>query len=162
MATSPLSRQTSEMPTVHYRERLTPSLGIWVSVLGIAATAGVPLIRIGPGWLAILTSSVVTGAVVVAVLMASPLIEVRGQWLRAGGAAIDAKYLGRAVLVDRDQMRLLRGEATNARAFWCQRAWIAAGALIIINDRDDPAPYWLLSSRHPQALIEAINGMQDG
>jgi len=44
----------------------------------------------------------------------------------------------------------------DARAYVCQRGWVPCGVAVEIADQDDPAPYWLLSSRRPQRLAQAV------
>jgi hypothetical protein len=36
------------------------------------------------------------------------------------------------------------------------RPYIKTAVEITLNDQDDPVPYWLVSSRHPQQLAAAL------
>jgi hypothetical protein len=49
-----------------------------------------------------------------------------------------------------------RGPRLDARAWLVIRGWIAPVVKVIVNDDEDPAPYWLISTRNPVALVEAI------
>ncbi|WP_084471957.1 DUF3093 domain-containing protein [Haloglycomyces albus] len=42
--------------------------------------------------------------------------------------------------------------------FVIQRPWIRSGVMIHLDDPDDPTPYWLVSSRDPEALRNAFIG----
>ena len=41
-------------------------------------------------------------------------------------------------------------------AFVAHRAWIGPMALIVLDDPDDPTPYWLVSTRHPDRVLSAL------
>ena len=51
-----------------------------------------------------------------------------------------------------------RGTGLDARAFLVIRGWVQPVVRVPITDPDDPAPYWLLSSRRPKELAAVING----
>jgi hypothetical protein len=53
-------------------------------------------------------------------------------------------------------MRAARGPELDARAYLCLRGWIAGGVRVPVLDPQDPAPYWLVSSRRPGELAEAV------
>jgi hypothetical protein len=53
-------------------------------------------------------------------------------------------------------MRQARGPGLDARAFLCLRGWVQTGARVRIDDPQDPTPYWLLSTRHPDRLAAAL------
>jgi hypothetical protein len=57
---------------------------------------------------------------------------------------------------DADQMRTALGPALDARAFVCLRAWARTGVRVDLQDPLDPTPYWLLSTRRPQELADAL------
>jgi Protein of unknown function (DUF3093) len=66
------------------------------------------------------------------------------------------QLLGPAVRLDPAAMRRARGVELDARAFLCLRGWLAEGIRIPVLDPADRTPYWLLSSRRPDALIAAL------
>ena len=41
-------------------------------------------------------------------------------------------------------------------AFVAIRPWIGPGVQIILDDPDDPTPYWVVSTRHPRRLMAAM------
>jgi hypothetical protein len=45
----------------------------------------------------------------------------------------------------------------DARAWKVIRAWIPRGVRIEIVDSNDPAPYWYVSSRRADELVELLN-----
>jgi hypothetical protein len=138
-----------------YRERLWPSGEVWAAaaVLALGCTAiALPLGT--PVAAGVLT--VVTAALIAALLAGSPTVEVAGGGLRAGRARIPVRRLGAVEVLDGPAMRRARGPQLNARAYLCLRGWVPGGVRVEITDPADPAPYWLLSSRSPRSLAEAL------
>jgi Protein of unknown function (DUF3093) len=87
----------------------------------------------------------------------TPLVEVAGGTLRAGAAHIPLALVGAVEVLDAEQMRQALGPALDARAFLCLRGWIATGVRFTLTDPADPTPYWLVSSRRPDQLAEAVS-----
>ena len=50
-----------------------------------------------------------------------------------------------------------RGTRLDARAWLLLRGWLDPVTKIELRDPDDPTPYWLLSTRHPDELAAAVN-----
>jgi hypothetical protein len=46
-----------------------------------------------------------------------------------------------------------RGVSLDARAWLVIRPWIDPVVKITISDPQDPTPYWLVSSKNPEALV---------
>lgn len=78
-------------------------------------------------------------------------------WFRAGRARIEVGHLGPAEALDDEATRYVSGPGADARAFLVLRPYLKQSVKVEITDPADPAPYWLVSSRHPQALAGAIN-----
>jgi hypothetical protein len=128
-------------------------------VIGGAIAATFPLavlFYLGPVW-AIATAAVAV-AVLVAVLVgwAAVRIEVDDSWLRVGRAQIELRYLSGAAALDPDRTRLRSGVEADARAYLVLRPYVATAVEIILDDPDDPVPYWLVSTRRPRALSAAL------
>jgi hypothetical protein len=83
-------------------------------------------------------------------------VEVGESELRAGRAHVPTALLGEVRALDAAAMRQERGPRLNALAFLCLRGWVATGVRVALCDPDDPTPYWLVSSRNPQALAESL------
>jgi hypothetical protein len=76
--------------------------------------------------------------------------------LRAGSARIPVALLGPAQALDVAAMRHELGPGLDARAYVCLRAWARTGVRVALDDPADPTPYWLISTRRPQLLVEAL------
>ena len=53
-------------------------------------------------------------------------------------------------------MRHAAGPGLDARAHLCLRGWVRPGLRLDLVDPQDPTPYWLVSSRRPERLLEAV------
>lgn len=106
----------------------------------------------------IITAIVLYGASVLTLLFTAPVISVTDGVLTAGRARIGTELLGEAVPFEAEEATLERGRRLDARAWLLIRGWIGPVVRVPIEDPQDPAPYWLVSTRHPTTLAAAING----
>lgn len=80
--------------------------------------------------------------------------------LHAGRARIPAALLGTATALDAEGMRRQAGVDADARAHLLLRPYLKRGVRIDIADPSDPTPYWLVSMRHPDRLVDALARVQ--
>ncbi len=85
------------------------------------------------------------------------VIEIKDGKLFVAGAKIEKKFIGEVVSLNSAEMKLLRGRDANAIAFTAVRFWIKGGVKVEVIDANDPVPYWLISSKHTEKLVSAIN-----
>jgi len=141
-----------------YSERLWPSLGVWLLVPVVAGAAFVALVPVGFA-AGLAGALVVAAAAVGGAVAASPTLSVttgRGGELVAGRARIPVALLGRTTPARGEDARRERGPALDARAFLLIRGWVGPVLRVELNDPQDPTPYWLLSTRRPEALAAAL------
>ena len=55
-----------------------------------------------------------------------------------------------------DEAVLERGRRLDARAWLLIRGWVKPVVKVQLLDAADPAPYWLVSCRRPEALVTAV------
>jgi hypothetical protein len=48
------------------------------------------------------------------------------------------------------------GRQLDPAAFVLHRAWVGPMILVVLDDPDDPTPYWLVSCRHPERVLSAL------
>ena len=58
--------------------------------------------------------------------------------------------------LDADGVRRQAGVEADARAYLLLRPYLKRGVRVDIADPADPTPYWLVSSRRPDALVSAL------
>lgn len=143
--------------TLTFHERLLPGPGGWLGTVGLGAIAAIAL------WPLHVPAAVVVGLVVcvgsaAALAVTSPVVEVSDGVLRAGNARIPVALLGPAEALDVAAMRHELGPGLDGRAYVCLRAWARTGVRVALDDPADPTPYWLVSTRRPQLLVEALRG----
>ncbi len=141
-----------------YRERLTVPIAWWV-LSGLFALSMLLAfgLYLGPGW-GIGTALLSFLAMAAVFAAAATSITVDRERLTVGRASIELSYLGDARPLDADQARTRRGPTADARAFLVLRPYVSTAVEIILNDVDDPAPYWLVASRRPRSFAAALSG----
>ncbi len=140
-----------------YAERLTVPLRWWVQGTMLVASLWLALIVAIPEAVA---WSVTAGAllVLVAVLVGygRPRLAVEDGTFRAGQAHIDLEHVGEVTALDAEGVRRQAGVDADARAYLLLRPYLKRGVRVDITDPADPAPYWLVSCRRPEAVVTAV------
>lgn len=138
-----------------FAERVVPSLTAWLLVPAGAVLVGIMLLPID---LAVAVTGGLVVALVVGVLLwiASPAILVRGGMLTVDRARLPIQVISAVEMLDRPQTEQAMGPDLDARAHLRHRAWAHYSVRIVLDDRDDPTPYWLISTRRPEDLAEAL------
>jgi hypothetical protein len=84
-------------------------------------------------------------------------IVVINNWLYVGNAKIESKYIKKVTALNKEEFLKLRGPTANPACFNATRFWVTTGVKVEINDRKDPTPYWLISSRKANALSKSLS-----
>ncbi len=148
-------RQAGSVTT--YSERLTAPISWWLSALAFGLVWGWILLVATTWTIAIVTAVLVSALCLYAVWRFGSLrLSVDAHGLRAGSALLDDKNLGAVEILHRAEYRARLGVDADARAYLVTRPYLDRGVLVQVNDANDPTPYWLLSSRRPEALATAL------
>ncbi len=139
-----------------YREKLWPSLWVFIATALVIPASILVFAPIS------MPAGIATGLVLYAgclflLTLASPVIRVSDGTLTAGPAEISTSLLGEAVPYEKTEATKQRGTELDARAWLLIRGWVQPVVRIPVEDPSDRAPYWILSTRHPQELAAAIN-----
>jgi hypothetical protein len=147
--------------TVRYQERLWVPWWWWPPAFGLAVLIGLEVnqaARSLPDWIAYAALSGVAAAVLVwlgktevRVVAQSGQIE-----LWAGQAHLPADVITRTAEVPRSAKSAALGRQLDPAAYVLHRAWIGPMVLVVLDDPDDPTPYWLVSTRHPDRVISTL------
>jgi hypothetical protein len=78
--------------------------------------------------------------------------------LWAGGAHLPVSVMSRSAVVPRTAKSAALGRQLDPAAFVLHRNWVGPMVLVVLDDPDDPTPYWMVSSRHPDRILAALNG----
>ncbi|MFN8070789.1 MAG: DUF3093 domain-containing protein [Mycobacterium sp.] len=147
--------------TVRYSERLWVPLWWWPIGIGLAALLAKEVtmgVRNIPGW----TPYALLTPVAVGVLLWLGRIEVQvistgaDVELWAGQAHLPASVVTRSAVVPRSAKSAALGRQLDPAAFVLHRNWVGPMVLVVLDDPDDPTPYWLISTRHPDRVLSAL------
>jgi hypothetical protein len=139
-----------------FRERLWPSLGMWVFAFIMTASLGIAYGRAYGSDLGLLVGISSTLAVAIGIVVNTPLIQIDELNFRAGRARLPLKYVGQVQQLDELQSRRARSTDANANAHFQLRGGIKNSVIVEVTDREDPHPYWQVSTRRPDELIAAL------
>ncbi|MGY6497124.1 MAG: DUF3093 domain-containing protein [Microcella sp.] len=140
-----------------FRERLWPALWWYpIIVLIVPATLLVfePISLIA----GILTATALVVGSLALLIGSAPTIRVADGRLEAGKARIPVAMIGDMRAASGEEARAERGPLLDARAWLLLRGDVGPVVRLEITDPEDPTPYWVVSTRRPDALIEAIAG----
>ena len=142
-----------------YSERLGVPLRRWVQGTMLVASLWLACIVAVPEPVAWSVAGVAMALLVAGlVTFGSARLEVSAEGFRAGRARIEGHHLGPAESLDAESTRRVAGREADVRAFLLLRPYLKRAVRVEITD---PAPYWLVSSRRPDELAAALNGLTD-
>jgi hypothetical protein len=146
---------------VRYRERLWVPWWWWPIGIGLSAVLAAEInmgVRNLPDWLSYTVCALAAvgvllwlGRVEVAVIGTGSDIE-----LWAGEAHLPASVITRSAVVPRSAKSAALGRQLDPAAFVLHRNWVGPMALVVLDDPDDPTPYWMVSCRHPERILAAL------
>jgi hypothetical protein len=84
------------------------------------------------------------------------LLEISGGEVRVRGAHIPLQFISGAVALDDRTLRRVVGREGDPAAFVAVRPWIGPGVQLWLDDANDPTPYWVVSTRHPDQVLAAL------
>jgi hypothetical protein len=157
-----VSGSSTTSRSARYRERLTVPWWWWPPAFVLAALVALEVNRAArdlPGWI----TFAVLFAVASGVLIWFGRAEVRvvdsvdgTPVLWAGPAHVPADVIGRSAEIPASAKSAAMGRQLDPAAYVLHRPWIGPMVLVVLNDPEDPTPYWLVSSRHPDRVLSAL------
>lgn len=142
-----------------YRERLSVPVSWWIIATALVVTLFV-IVTVPVGTFA---GALVGGVALLLLLLfflqyGGARVEVDGEKLRAGRAEIGRAYLGRVEALTGDDARHAFGRDCDPQAYLVLRSYVRGAVRVQITDPRDPAPYWVIATRHPERLAAALTG----
>jgi hypothetical protein len=86
----------------------------------------------------------------------STSVRVQDGELWVGKAHLPLRYVGETQVVSTKDKRRVLGPHLDPAAFVVHRGWIGSVVRLRQTDPEDPTPYWVISTRHPDRLVEAL------
>lgn len=148
--------------TVRYRERLSVPWWWWLPGLGLAALIAYE-INLGieglPDWAPF--AVLLPVAAVVLVWFGRAEVRVVGDAgqepeLWVGAAHLPVGVVSRSAEVPKSAKSAALGRQLDPAAYVVHKAWVGPMVLLVLDDPDDPTPYWLISTRHPDRVLSAL------
>ncbi|WP_231390247.1 DUF3093 domain-containing protein [Nocardia sp. CNY236] len=151
-----------EQPASTYRERLWVPLWWWPLVLALTGLLAAEIHMGAPGlraWLPYLVLFPIP--IWVLLWLSRHRVEVAPDRagtaeLRAGRAHLPVNFVARAAAVAPAAKSAALGRQLDPAAFVRHRPWIGPMVLLVLDDPDDPTPYWLVSTRRPERVLAAL------
>ncbi|MGH3675583.1 MAG: DUF3093 domain-containing protein [Mycobacterium sp.] len=151
---------------VRYRERLWVPWWWWLPGLAVAALIALEVnqgVRAVPNWVPFAVLLPVAAAVLLwfsktelRVVGGEPGSPAGETELWVGAAHLPVSVISRSAEVPKSAKSAALGRQLDPAAYVVHRAWVAPMVLMVLDDPDDPTPYWLVSSRHPDRVLSAL------
>lgn len=142
---------------VRFRERLLPKWWVWLAITGVVGGVAIAYAyALGPraGWLLFTLGILLAFA---GLLASAPKIIVTSSGLRAGRATLPSEWIGKVSALDQTTSDAARTTQADPRSHMLLRTLAAPRVVLIeVIDPEDPHPYWLISSRRPEQLADAL------
>lgn len=144
----------------YYRERLWPSPWAFISTALVIPASLLVFLPINM-FVGIVTAIVLYVGCVAILLLTSPAVAVIDTEFVAGRARLPLSIAGEVEGFRDAEATLERGQRLDARAWLLIRGWVSPVIKVQVLDAEDPAPYWLVSTREPEKLAAAIATAKD-
>jgi hypothetical protein len=138
-----------------YRERLWPAAWLYFAVGLIIPAALLALLPINLT-VGIVAAILLYVGIIAALVFGSPVVEVTDEEFRAGRAHVPLSVVGAVEAFTGDEASAERGVRLDARAWLMIRGSIGPVVKVHLVDERDPTPYWIVSTRRPERIVEAI------
>ncbi|GAA3960449.1 DUF3093 domain-containing protein [Gordonia caeni] len=153
------SDSASRSSADRYSERLTVPLWWWFLAAGLVALLGyqVQLAAYMQSWSYLFYP--VFGVLTAWLLFSMSRMKIRVDAdgaLHAHKALLPADVVARGATVPPSARSAAMGRQLDPAAFLVYRSWIKPMVLLVLDDPDDPTPYWLISTRHPDKVLAAM------
>ncbi|WP_328461200.1 DUF3093 domain-containing protein [Actinoplanes sp. NBC_00393] len=140
-----------------HRERLSLPWWAWPATLTAGAIIATELV-LGlpdvPGWL---PYAVLLPLSVLLLIPAGRLrVAVTADEFQVDDARLPVSVISDVVALDAAGKREALGIGAHPLAFVVQRAWIGPAVQVLLDDPEDPTPYWVVSTRRPVELATAL------
>jgi hypothetical protein len=149
---------------VRYRERLWVPWWWWPLAFALAALIAIEVnlgVKALPDWLPFATLFTVAAGTLlwlsrVEIHVTTDSARGGEVELWAGQAHLPVTVIARSAEIARTAKSAALGRQLDPAAYVLHRAWVGPMILVVLDDPDDPTPYWLVSCRHPERVLSAL------
>jgi len=146
---------SSQIPP--YKERVLPGLAYFASTSVIPIISYLVALPFGE----FLSYGIALGLETIIVLLGlvnAPAIAISSKDLTVGKATIDRKFVSQAEIIPATESFVARGRGLDPRAYVRFQFGVKGLVKISLNDGNDPTPYWLVSTRNPELVVQRLKG----
>ncbi|MEV7328493.1 DUF3093 domain-containing protein [Micromonospora sp. NPDC093244] len=162
MSPSPSAGQSPATARPAYAERLDLPWWLWLAGLVAAALLAVEIWMGAPGVRAWLPFAVLLPATAAGLWWLGRIrVAVVDAELRVDDARLPVRFVADVVPLDAAGRREVLGVGADPLAFVVQRPWIGGAVQVVLDDPADPTPFWVVSTRRPVELAEAVLAARD-
>ena len=138
-----------------YRERVLPSIGNLALPFLLFISVFTVMLPVNSDFATPIAAFFAVGLAIL-MFVASPVIVVTEKELFVKGARIEKRFLGDVSVVPKEEIFEALGRNLNANAWLSIQASVKGLVRVEITDEKDSSPYWLISTRNPEALAIAL------
>lgn len=143
-----------------YDERLTVPWWWWLAAVVVTALGGYEIQLAARNSLWSIIGYVVIGLLCGSILWSTGRARVtvsRDRELHAGKARLPRAVIARGAVIPPSAKSAAMGRQLDPAAYLVHHAWVKSMVLLVLDDPDDPTPYWLVSTRHPEKVLAALD-----
>ncbi|MEU8085449.1 DUF3093 domain-containing protein [Micromonospora sp. NPDC049101] len=162
MSPSPSAGQPPVAARPAYTERLDLPWWLWLAGLVAAALLAVEIWMGADGVRAWLPFAVLLPLAAAGMWWLGRIrVAVVDSELRVDDARLPVRFVADVIPLDVAGRREVLGVGADPLAFVVQRPWIGGAVQVVLDDPADPTPFWVVSTRHPVELAEAVLTARD-
>jgi hypothetical protein len=145
-----------------YAERLRVSWWVWPAAVVVDLIVGFEILLSFEGLAGWVPFAVLLPLTAAGLLWTGRLpATVQDAEFRVDDARLPVAVIADVVALDAAGKREALGVGAHPLAFVIQRPWIGPAVQVLLDDPDDPTPYWVISTRHPVKLATALIAARD-
>lgn len=162
--TTSSAQPASQAPsaTVLYSERQWVPVWWWLVAVGFAALLGAQMGNNRSVWF-FLGTFLIVGALLAwyLIYLSSTVVKVEQdadgtRWLVVEDANLPDSVVARSLAVPKTAKQNALGRQLDPAAYLVHHAWVKEMALFVLDDPEDPTPYWIISTKNPEELLRAF------
>lgn len=149
-------------PTVLYRERQWVPIRFWLMAAFVVFITTVSIGLNRPATWTVATA-IICSIIAIWVLLSwsTTVVQVEQdpdgtRWLNVKIAQLPNDVVSRSLAVPKSARRAAMGPQLDPAAFLVTHSWVDEMVMFVLDDPEDPTPYWLISSKNPEELIKAF------
>lgn len=129
----------------------------WVGSLAIVALIAAQIHMGAPGLRVWIAYVVIPPLAVAALLWLGRLrVAVEDGEFKVDDARLPVEFIAEVTPLSGTPLRDAMTVGLDPMAFVVQRPWMGGAVKVTLDDPEDPTPYWIVSTRRPEELAEAL------